>query len=258
MPQREGYCASEVLDARENSGGGLMLVHPENERDLLDQARIGNQQAFETLVKHYDRKISRLAFRITGNRDDAQEALQEAFLKAYVNLQSFHGNSRFYTWLARIAVNEALTRLRRQITHRQVSLEDSSPQRLADWCENPEQRYARSEREQIVNEALQGLDPSLRCVLMLRYLEELSNEEIARHLGLSVPAVKSRLMRGRIRLRQHLDQHFGKRMQRAVCRNQIIPFPKHAKAALRPLESKRQAAARRPQQDEVLRFAQAA
>lgn len=187
-----------------------MVVHLENERTLLDQARVGSHEAFETLIKHYDKKILRLTFRITGNREDADDALQESFMKAYLNLGLFHGDSRFYTWLARIAVNEALTRLRKHVTHRQVSIEEEPLRRLAVSTETPEQRYARAERRRLLSQAVEELDSPLRAVIALRYVEELSNEEIARRLNLSVPAVKSRLMRARMRLRQQLGQRLDR------------------------------------------------
>jgi RNA polymerase sigma-70 factor (ECF subfamily) len=160
-------------------------------------------------MKQYDRKISRLTLKITRNPEDADDALQDAFLKAYANLRFFQGDSRFYTWLARIAVNEALTRLRRHNTHRTISLEDDgAPRDLADYTENPEQTCVKTERRKILSEAMQELEPALRLVLTLRYLEDFSSEEIARRLNLTVPAVKSRLMRARLKLRHRLHRHF--------------------------------------------------
>ncbi len=188
-----------------------MLVHLENETELLAQARGGDTGAFETLVRQYDRKISRLTLKITRNPEDADDALQDAFLKAYANLTLFQGDSRFYTWLARIAVNEALTRLRRHNSHRTVSFEDDgAPRDVADACDSPEQQCARSERSRIVNDALDELEPPLRLVLTLRYLDDYSSEEIARRLNLTVPAVKSRLMRARLKLRHRLHRHFDR------------------------------------------------
>jgi len=186
-----------------------MIAHLENETDLLAQARTGNNEAFTTLMKQYDRKISRLTLKITRNPEDADDALQDAFLKAYAHLRSFQGDSRFYTWLARIAVNEALTRLRRHNTHRTISLEDDgAPRDVADYGESPEQHCAKTERREILAEALQELEPPLRLVLTLRYLEDRSSEEIARELNLTVPAVKSRLMRARLKLRHRLHRRF--------------------------------------------------
>ncbi len=183
---------------------------PEEETQLLDAARHGDTEAFALLVKQFDRKIFRLALRITGNQEDASDALQEAFMKAYANLKTFHGDSRFYTWLARIAVNEALTKLRKRLAHKQVSLDDDNvvTQEIADFCDNPEQRYAKTELREIVQEAIQTLTPALRTVLLLQYLEDFTSEQIAQRLGLSVPAVKSRLMRARLKLRHKLGKHF--------------------------------------------------
>lgn len=183
---------------------------PEEETQLLDAARRGDTEAFALLVKQFDRKIFRLALRITGNQEDASDALQEAFMKAYANLKTFHGDSRFYTWLARIAVNEALTKLRKRLAHKQVSLDDDNvvTQEIADFCDNPEQCYVKTEVREIVQEAIQTLTPALRTVLLLQYLEDFTSEQIAQRLGLSVPAVKSRLMRARLKLRHRLGKHF--------------------------------------------------
>lgn len=178
---------------------------------LVAESREGNTEAFAQLVKQYERKIFRLTLRITGNQEDAADASQEAFMKAYANLKMFHGDSRFYTWLARIAVNEALTKLRKRLSHKQVSLDDdnnTTAHEITDYCDNPEQKYAKTELQGIMAEAINGLTPALKMVLLLQYLEDCTSEQIARKLGLSVPAVKSRLMRARLKLRQRLSKHF--------------------------------------------------
>lgn len=186
-----------------------MVAHLENEPVLVAQARGGDPEAFTTLMKQYDQKISRLALKITRNAEDADDALQDAFLKAYANLAVFQGGSRFYTWLSRIAINEALTRLRKQQSQRQVSIEDGLPTPLVDRRESPEECCARTERQRILSDAIQELDPALRLVLTLRYLDEFSSEEIAQRLKLTVPAVKSRLMRARVKLRDRLDKQLS-------------------------------------------------
>ena len=194
-----------------------MPTHLENETTLVADARAGNAAAFTTLVNQYDRNIYRLALNITGNPDDAEDVLQETFLKAYTNLARFKGNSRFYTWLVRIGVNEALMKLRRRKADRSVSLDEpveteddeSLPRELADWGENPEQRYARQELQEILAAALAELEPAFRAVVYLRDVEDLSTEETAEMLNLSVPAVKSRLLRGRLKLRERLARRFG-------------------------------------------------
>lgn len=179
----------------------------EEEARLVEEARRGSTESFSQLVRNYDRKIYRLTLRITGNQEDAADALQEAFMKAYANLKMFHGDSRFYTWLARIAVNEALTKLRKRLSHKQVSLDDDQntlTYEITDICDNPEQKYAKTELQEILREAIDGLTPALRMVLLLQYLDDCTSEQIAQKLGLSVPAVKSRLMRARVKLRQRL------------------------------------------------------
>lgn len=195
-----------------------MPTHLENEVSIVAEARKGSAEAFTTLVSQYDRNIYRLALNITSNQQDAEDVLQETFLKAYTNLEKFKGDSRFYTWLVRIAVNESLMKLRKRRGDRTVSLDEpiqtgedeSLPREVEDWDDNPEQRYAKTELQGILREAIDGLEPQFRTVVVLRDVEELSTEETAELLGLSVPAVKSRLLRGRLKLRERLNRFFRK------------------------------------------------
>ena len=195
-----------------------MPVHLENEATLVAEARDGNAEAFTTLVNQYDRNIYRLALHITGNREDAEDVLQESFLKAYKNLERFRGQSRFYTWLVRISVNEALMKLRKRRGDRTVPLDEpvetkdnnTMPREIEDWGDNPEQRYAKTELGEILAEAIGGLEPHFRTVFVLRDVENLSTEETAEMMGLSVPAVKSRLLRARLKLREQLNPYFRK------------------------------------------------
>ena len=199
-----------------------MPIHLENETTLVAEARAGNAEAFTTLVRQYDRNIYRLALNITGNREDAEDVLQEAFLKAYANLGRFQGDSRFYTWLVRIAVNEALMKLRKRRGNREVSLDDpvetgdnqGLPREIEDWGENPEQRYAHTQLQEILTKGVAGLEPHFRTVFVLRDVENFSTEETAEMLGLSVPAVKSRLLRARLKLRQRLSKYFKRGIDR--------------------------------------------
>src|SRR5437773_1782879 len=186
----------------------------EDEHLLVAAARAGDAAAFEELVNRYEGKIFRLTRNIAGNHEDAEDAMQDAFLKAYAHLQDFHGDSRFYTWLVRIAANEALMRLRKRRPN-QFSLDepiegdtDLFPRELEDWGPTPEQRYARTEMQGILSEFIEQLDPEFRIVLVLRDLEDLSTQETAEALGISVPAVKSRLLRARLKLREKLNRHF--------------------------------------------------
>ena len=189
-----------------------------DESVLVDAARNGDIGAFEQLVRRYDRNVFRIAQHITQNREDAEDVVQDAFLKAFQNLGQFQGQSKFYTWLVRIAVNEALMRLRRRRPERTVSLdedvkteEDSIPREVADWSPNPEQLYSQAELKDILSKTIQGLSPGFRTVFVLRDVEALSTEETAEALNLSIPAVKSRLLRARLQLRDRLNKYFKRR-----------------------------------------------
>ena len=190
---------------------------PSEELVLVRAAKGGDDGAFNQLVKRYDRNVFRIAQHITQNREDAEDVVQDAFLKAFTNLQQFQEQSKFYTWLVRIAVNEALMRLRRRRPERTVSLdeeiqtgEDSVPREVADWSPNPEQNYNQAELREILTKTIQGLPPGFRTVFILRDVEGLSTEETADALELSVPAVKSRLLRARLQLRERLNRFFAK------------------------------------------------
>jgi RNA polymerase sigma-70 factor, ECF subfamily len=189
-------------------------VVKDDEPQLVAAAKAGDVDAFETLVGRYERKIFRLTQNITQNHEDAEDAMQESFLKAFEHLSEFQGNSRFYTWLVRIAVNQALMKLRKRRPN-QVSLdqevetgEDTIPRDVEDWGPSPEDRYEQSELRGILSRVISELDPSFRIVFQLRDIEELSTEETAEVLSLSVPAVKSRLLRARLKLRQKLSRYF--------------------------------------------------
>src|ERR1700691_635367 len=189
-------------------------VVKEDEPVLVAAAKAGDISAFETLVSRYERKIFRLAQNITQNKEDAEDVMQEAFLKSYQHLEEFQGNSRFYTWLVRIAVNQALMKLRKRRPN-QVSLdedvdtgEDTIPREVEDWGPSPEDRYEQSELGDILTTTIAELDPPFLIVFQLRDIEDLSREKRAEALGLSIPAVKSRLLRARVKLRQKLNKYF--------------------------------------------------
>jgi RNA polymerase sigma-70 factor (ECF subfamily) len=189
-----------------------------DESPLVARAREGDARAFGELVQQYEGKIFRLAQHVTQNREDAEDVLQETFMKAYEHLDQFQGNSKFYTWIVRIAVNQALMKLRRRKTDRSVSLdetidtgEDTVVREIAAWGEDPEQRFSREELGSILDSAIQSLEPPYRSVFVLRDIDELSTEETADVLGLSVPAVKSRLLRARLQLREKLTRFFRRK-----------------------------------------------
>jgi len=189
-----------------------------DESILVGQSRDGDTRAFGELVRRYEGKIFRLAQHVTQNREDAEDVLQETFLKAYEHLDQFKGDSKFYTWIVRIAVNQALMKLRRRKTDKSVSLdesidtgEDTITREIAAWDEDPEQRFSREELGEILDSAIQSLAPPYRSVFLLRDVDDLSTEETAEALGLSVPAVKSRLLRARLQLREKLTRFFKRK-----------------------------------------------
>ena len=189
-----------------------------DESSLVARARTGDTEAFSELVRHYERRVYRLAKNITRNDEDAEDVLQDAFLKAYTHLDNFKGDSKFYTWIVRIAVNEALMRLRKRKTDRNVPLdepvelgEETVAREIAVWEDNPEQRYSKEEWRAILDSAVDDLKPDFRTVFVLRDIEELSTEETAETLGISVPAVKSRLLRARLALRETLTRQFKRK-----------------------------------------------
>lgn len=195
---------------------GTEEVHPDVA--LVEASRNGDTKAFEKLVRQYDRQIFRTAQHITQNREDAEDITQDVFLKAYRKLDQFQGNSKFSTWLTRIAVNESLMRLRKRKTNRTVSMdqdvqtdEGSIPRDFADWTPDPEQQYGTSELGDILQRTIAGLSPGFRTVFTLRDIENLSTEETAQALGLSVPAVKSRLLRARLQLRERLSRYMKRK-----------------------------------------------
>src|SRR5580692_1990971 len=182
---------------------------------LVQASKNGNVAAFEQLVKRYDRKLFRIAHSVTHNREDSQDAVQEAFLKAFQDSGRFRGDSQFSTWLIRITVNQSLMKLRKQRSVREVSLDedfqtdgDILPIEVADWAPNPEERYRTSELRDILAKMLEDLQPILRTVFVLRDIEGLSIVETAEVLDLTHTAVKARLWRARLQLRERLNNYF--------------------------------------------------
>jgi RNA polymerase sigma-70 factor (ECF subfamily) len=206
-----GCCLERARAAMAPTNGVATM----NDLELVAQVKSGHLEAFDELVSRHERKIFRLTQHITGNREDAEDALQDSFLKAFSRLSQFQGDSQFYTWLVRIAVNESLMRLRKRKAHPTFSLDEPIetddnflPRDHGAWDDNPEQKYAQQELAEILDRAVQSLSPIFRTVFVLRDVEQLSTEETAEALNLSVPAVKSRLMRARLQLREKLSKHF--------------------------------------------------
>ena len=181
---------------------------------LVQAAKEGSIAAFEELVKRHERFMFRIAQNLLHNREDAQDVVQEAFFKAFQKLEQFQARSKFSTWLTRITVNNALTKLRKEPVYRssiEDDLDDETdvlPVEIADWTPNPETLYSASELRLILEENLQRLKPSLRGVFLMHDVEGISLEETAQCLALSVAAVKTRSWRARLQLREWLNPHF--------------------------------------------------
>jgi RNA polymerase sigma-70 factor (ECF subfamily) len=200
----------------------------DDDLDLVHASKNGDVAAFEQLVKRYERKLFRIAQHVTHNREDSQDAVQEAFLKAFQNLGQFREDSKFSTWLIRITVNQSLMKLRKQRSIREVSLDDDFqadgdmlPREVTDWAPNPEQLYWASELRDILIKTLEELRPILRTVFVLRDIEGLSADQTAEVLNLSHTAVKARLWRARLQLRENLNKYFSKQTQSA--RAELVP-----------------------------------
>lgn len=187
----------------------------EDDLQLVQAAKEGDIHAFDELVKRHERQMFRIAYHLLHNREDAQDAVQEAFLKAYQKLVQFQAKAKFSTWLGRITVNEALTKLRREPVYWSSLAEDSRdeseilPKEVVDWAPNPEVLYNTSELRAILEKNLRRLKPRLRTVFILRDVEGLSLEDAAQTLGLTVAAVKARSWRARLLLREWLGHYFS-------------------------------------------------
>jgi len=187
---------------------------PVPDDELVRRAQAGNDAAFEELVRRYERKVYSITYRMMGNQEDASEALQDTFLRAYRFLNKFEFKSSFYTWLYRIATNTSLTKLRKRKSPPMVSLDEPAgddgdmPLEIPDYKYSPEKMMKQRELSRALQDAVEGLAPDYRSVVVLRDLEGLSNEEVSKILNLTVPAVKSRLHRGRLALREKLAGYF--------------------------------------------------
>ena len=189
-----------------------------SEHALIQSVLAGDRQAFYALVSPYQAKAFRAAYAMLQNQADAEEVVQEAFLKAYQHLKEFRGQARFSTWLLQILVNEARLRLRRSRLAKEESLDNDRetdegfmPREFGTWKDNPEEKYAAEELRELVRRAIATLPAIYRVVLVMRDMDGLDNEEVASALALSMPAVKSRLARARLMLRERLAPHFQER-----------------------------------------------
>jgi RNA polymerase sigma-70 factor, ECF subfamily len=185
---------------------------------LVAKAQAGDVGSFETLVNLYDRRIYQIAYRIVENNHDAEDVLQETFLNAFESLDRFRRESSFYTWVVQIAVNGALQRVNRRRRRPTVSLDNSSkddadfrPKEIVVWEEDPEKLYSKKETHVILERAIASLPVIYRTVFLLKDVENLPVDAIAKTLDISRAAAKSRLIRARLELREYLNKHFKKK-----------------------------------------------
>jgi RNA polymerase sigma-70 factor, ECF subfamily len=186
-----------------------LVVAAATDEVLVAAAKLGDHPAFAELWTRHSHTAFKMACRITGNRDDAEDVIQDAWMKAYVHLKAFDGRAKFSTWLTRITINSALMTLRRKRAHPETSMEieDGGTWRhceITDQTKDVEELYARHERAERLRRAICRLQPTLRNVVEIHQLSDRSVKEVAELAGLSVAATKSRLLRARIVLRRAL------------------------------------------------------
>ncbi|HXC70270.1 MAG TPA: peroxidase-related enzyme [Pyrinomonadaceae bacterium] len=188
------------------------FVSDDPDFEIVERVRNGETDAFEELVRKHGRRVYRSLLGIVGNPEEAEDALQDAFFKAFQHLPHFEGRSRFSTWLVRIAINTGLQRVRSRKEFDRLDEDDEEfrPRNIQVWPETPEDFYSREELRSLVEKEVMKLPVKYRVALMLRDLEELSTEEAAAALGLSIPGVKARVLRGRLMLRESMVQYFSK------------------------------------------------
>jgi RNA polymerase sigma-70 factor (ECF subfamily) len=185
------------------------------DRDMVTSAQQGDLTAFSQLIDRHGRTVYRTLIGLLENSDEALDAMQDTFLRAFQSLGSFQGRSKFLTWLLTIATNAGIQRLRERRPEESL---DEAPEdigtfrrrQLRAWTDTPEECYSKQERRELVESAVRRLPAKYRIVLIMRDIEQLSTEDAAAALQLSIPALKARLLRGRLMLRDTLSMHFGK------------------------------------------------
>lgn len=183
---------------------------PEDEQRLLTRAKAGEERAFEEFVRSHADRLYAVVVRLLGDRHEAEEVTQEAFLRAWRGIGSFEGNSRFFTWLYRIAVNEAKRRsARNATTFKAGRLEEQPASEPADLSQAPEPTATQRELQGVLEEAIDSLGADYRAPLILRDVEGLSTAEAAEAMGLGEAALKSRLHRARLHVRKAVDSYLG-------------------------------------------------
>jgi RNA polymerase sigma factor (sigma-70 family) len=200
---------SAISNGRKTARSVMYQSQEPAEKSLVEAAKGGHSTAFGMLCERYAQQLLRAAHRITRNREDSEDAVQDALLRAFVHLRDFDGRSSFSTWLTRIAINSALMILRKKRTSLESAMVgaddfgvDGPGYEVADRAPNPERQYAQSEEERILKRAIRGLRPSLREVVEVQQLQERSMRETAKAMYISVAAAKGRLFHAKVALRK--------------------------------------------------------
>jgi len=216
--------SNRMPEINETQTGNIEFGDSATDEALVAGAKGGDENAFEMLVRRHRRKVFGVALRYTRVREDAEDVVQQTFQKAFVYLRKFKGNSSFSTWLIRIAINEALMWLRKAHAIPEVPLNDTindDEARLgfdvADVSPDPEATYLQREKTCVLSMAMERLTPNIRIVVEMKELHELSARETAKHMGLSLSAVKARVFHGRRTLRRHIAV-LAARTSKMACR----------------------------------------
>ena len=204
--------------------GQAMPLIAETDALLVERLQRGDASGLERLIERHGSRVYRLVCQITRNEADAEEVVQDVFLTVFRKIRSFEGRAALGSWLYRVATNAALIKRRSRRADREVPLESQLPSFLADghragdpaylatdWSATPEAELLSRETREILHRTIDGLPEAYRAVLVLRDVEGLSNEEVADAVGDTVPAVKSRIHRARMALREELTRHLGSR-----------------------------------------------
>ena len=187
-------------------------AHGLSDQSLVEAAKLGHSTAFDTLSERYRQQLFRAAHRITRSREDAEDAVQDSLLRAFVHMRDFDGRSKLGTWLTRIAINSALMILRKKRASPEIATDsndnfdaDGPRYEISDHVPNPEKRCAQSEEENMLKEAIERLRPALRVVVQIQQLQERSMRETAEAIGISLTATKGRLFHAKNALRRSLS-----------------------------------------------------
>ena len=211
---------ARVEDATEYGTNHSLQLVEDPDADIVARAQEGDLEAFEELVRRHSRLTYRVLVAILGDRGEAEDAMQDTFLSAFKHVGGFQRRAKFSTWLVSIARNAALQRLRRTKDSESLDAVELSqdgyfgPRQVKSWHDDPEQFYSKAEIRRIVEQAILQLSAKYRVVVMLRDVEQLSTLEVAVQLGLTVATVKTRLLRGRLMLRELLAPYFSTNAER--------------------------------------------